>query len=65
MRGEVERLVDVLVIGDDGGVSEAIKVSTELAKRSPRTLIYLVGDMVYLLFLDSTGAMVDFVLLYN
>lgn len=40
-------------------------ISPDLARRSTRTLIYQVGDMVYLIFLDSTGAMVDFVLLYS
>jgi hypothetical protein len=40
-------------------------IDTKLAQRSPRTLVYLIGDMVYLLFLDSNGTMNDFVLLNN
>ena len=40
-------------------------ISADITQRAPRTLIYLVGDMVYLLFIDSTGTIVDFLLLYN
>ncbi len=43
----------------------AFSISPDLARRSTRTLIYHVGDMVYLIFLDPTGAMVDFILLYS
>lgn len=46
-----------------GGPS--FSVSTDLAQRAPRTLIYLVGDMVYLILIDSSGTMADFVLLNN
>ena len=46
-----------------GGPS--FSISADLAQRAPRTLIYLVGDMVYLILIDSSGAMADFVLLNN
>ncbi len=40
-------------------------ISTELAQRSPRTLIYLVSGMVYLIYLDRNETMADFTLLNN
>ena len=40
-------------------------VTPDLAGRSPRALLYQVEDMVYLLFLDSSGTMIYFVLLRN
>lgn len=46
-----------------GGATSS--TSPDLASRAPRTLTYPVGDMVYLLFLDSKGVMVDFLLLNN
>jgi hypothetical protein len=46
-----------------GGPS--FSISADLAQRAPRTLIYLVGGMVYLIFIDTSGRMSDFVLLNN
>src|SRR5687767_4239919 len=44
-----------------GGPS--FSISADLARRAPRTVIYLVGDMVYFILIASSGAMADFVLL--
>lgn len=46
-----------------GGPS--FSISGELKQHAPRALIYFIGDMVYLIFLDSDGTMTDFVLLNN
>ena len=46
-----------------GGPS--FSISADLTQRAPRTLIYLVSDMVYLVLIDTSGAMADFVLLNN
>ncbi len=40
-------------------------ISADIAQRCPRTLIYLISDMVYFIFLDRDGTMADFTLLYN
>ena len=46
-----------------GGPS--FSIPADLAQRAPRTLIYLVSDMVYLVLIDTSGTMADFVLLNN
>src|SRR6476620_4793525 len=56
---------EAIALAKENWGGPTFSISPELARRAPRALIYLVGDMVYLLFIDSSGNMVDFVLLYN
>jgi hypothetical protein len=43
----------------------SFSISADLAQRAPRALIYLVSDIVYLVLIDPSGTMADFVLLNN